>query len=159
RSSPLAVSADIRGSMSTHEVIPVEDKSLVYAKPSRCSSKTRTPMPRSPRAMTDSIAPALISTEPDWASRRNTSPVATPPDFKVFRAASTVASLLSRSLMAQTRLAGGRGDRGGRGGGGGGGGGGWGGAAGPPGPGRGRGRKQATRREGRVGRPRAPEPG
>src|SRR6267378_3973663 len=69
-------------------------------------------MPRSPRAMTDSTAPSLISTEPDWASRKKTSPVATPADLSASRAASTVASLVTRSLTWRTRLAGGTGERG-----------------------------------------------
>src|SRR5712691_7549565 len=45
------------------------------------------PTPRSPRAMTLSIAPSLISTEPDCASRRKTS---------------TVATFVSRSLTCST---------------------------------------------------------
>src|SRR5439155_7995943 len=59
------------------------------------------PMPLSPRAMTASMAPSLISTDPDWASRRNISPVATATDFKAARAASTVASFVRRSLTAK----------------------------------------------------------
>src|SRR5438874_928658 len=56
------------------------------------------PTPRSPRAMTASTAPSLISTDPDWASRKKTSPVA-PVALSASRAASTVASLVSRSLI------------------------------------------------------------
>src|SRR6267143_2814716 len=111
RSSSRSVSADMRRAISTHALMPTRERSLVYAKPSRCSSKTRTPMPRSPRAMTASTAPSLISTEPDWASRKNTSPVATPTDFSAPSAASTVASLVSRSLTGRTQLAGGTGER------------------------------------------------
>src|SRR6267143_2786045 len=111
RSSSRSVSADMRRAISTHARMPSRERSLVYAKPSRCSSKTRTPMPRSPRAMTASIAPSLISTDPDWASRRNTSPVA-PVALSASRAASTVASLVRRSLMRRPRLAGGTGERG-----------------------------------------------
>src|SRR5438477_765820 len=67
------------------------------------------PMPRSPRAMTASMAPSLISTDPDWASRKKTSPVA-PVALSASRAASTVASLVSRSLIRRRRLAGGTGE-------------------------------------------------
>src|SRR5438552_3198381 len=67
------------------------------------------PTPRSPRAMTASMAPSLISTDPDCASRRNTSPVALVA-LSASRAASTVASLVSRSLIRRRRLAGGTGE-------------------------------------------------
>src|SRR5439155_17808633 len=69
------------------------------------------PMPRSPRAMTASIAPSLISTDPDWASRKKTSPVA-PVALSASSATSTVTSLVSRSLIRRRRLAGGPGERG-----------------------------------------------
>src|SRR5438046_8147762 len=68
------------------------------------------PTPRSPRAMTASMAPSLISTDPDWASRKKTSPVA-PVALSASRAASTVTSLVSRSLIRRRRLAGGTGER------------------------------------------------
>src|SRR2546421_2551205 len=110
RSSSRSVSADIRREMSTHARRRSLERSRVYARPSRCSSKTRMPMPRSPRAITASTAPSLISTDPDWASRRKTSPVA-PLALSALRAASTVASLVSRSLIWWTRLAGGTGER------------------------------------------------
>src|SRR6266568_495047 len=96
----------MRRAISTHARMPPRERSLVYAKPSRRSSKTRMPMPRSPRAMTDSTAPSLISTDPDWASRRNTSPVA-PVALSASSARSTVASLVRRSLIWQRPRAGG----------------------------------------------------
>src|SRR5207249_9057775 len=58
-----------------------------------------------------SIAPSLISTDPDWASRKKTSPVA-PVALSASRAASTVTSLVSRSLIRRRRPAGGTGERG-----------------------------------------------
>src|SRR5712691_7223445 len=60
------------------------------------------PTPRSPRAMTLSIAPSLISTEPDCASRRKTSPVATPSERSASSAVATVASFVSRALTCST---------------------------------------------------------
>src|SRR5438309_9090674 len=62
------------------------------------------PMPRSPRAMTASIAPSLISTDPDWASRKKTSPATTPLAFNPSRSMSTVASFVRRSLNARSSL-------------------------------------------------------
>src|SRR5438309_2510395 len=62
------------------------------------------PMPRSPRAMTASIAPSLISTDPDWASRKKTSPATTPLAFNPSRAMSTVASFVRRSLNPRSLL-------------------------------------------------------
>src|SRR5438309_2609883 len=56
--------------------------------------------------MTASIAPSLISTDPDWASRKKTSPVA-PVALSASSATSTVASLVRRSLMSQRSSAGG----------------------------------------------------
>src|SRR5881628_321351 len=106
RSSSGSVTADIRREMSTHARMPFAERSLVYAKPSRCSSSTRIPMPRSPRAITDSMAPSLISTDPDWASRKKTSPVA-PVALRASRATSTVASFVSLSLMSTGSGAGG----------------------------------------------------
>src|SRR5213595_3252369 len=111
RSMSRSVTADIRRAVSAQPRMPSAERSLVYANPRRCSSMTRMPTPRSPRAMTDSIAPSLISTDPDWASRRNTSPVA-PVALSASRAASTVASFVSRSLIRRPGLAGGTGERG-----------------------------------------------
>src|SRR5207253_2596552 len=62
------------------------------------------PTPRSPRAMALSIAPSLISTDPDCASRRKTSPVATPSERSASSAVSTVASFVSRSLISAQSL-------------------------------------------------------
>src|SRR6266550_1369380 len=62
------------------------------------------PTPRSPRAMALSIVPSLISTDPDCASRRKTSPVATPSERSASSAVSTVASFVSRSLISAQSL-------------------------------------------------------
>src|SRR6266550_480331 len=99
RSGSASVTPDIRRAVSTHAPIPDGLRSLVYAKPRRCSSSTRMPTPRSPRAMTLSMALSLISTEPDCASRRKISPVATPSERSAASAVSTMASFVNRSLI------------------------------------------------------------
>src|SRR5712692_1960618 len=99
RSSSGSVIFAIRRACSTHAWIPISARSLVCAKPMRCASSTRTPRPRSPREMTLSMPPSFVSTEPDCASRRNTSPPRTPPLRRAASARSTTSSLLRRSLM------------------------------------------------------------
>src|SRR5947208_13638787 len=106
RSLSASVTPDIRRAVSAQARMPSVLRSLVYAKPSRCSSSTRMPIPRSPRAMTLSIAPSLISTDPDWASRRNTSPAAMPSARSASNAWSTATSLVTRSLMRVGSLSG-----------------------------------------------------
>src|SRR5436190_1924618 len=65
RSMSRSVTADIRRAVSAQPRMPSAERSLVYANPRRCSSMTRMPTPRSPRAITLSIAPSLISIDPD----------------------------------------------------------------------------------------------
>src|SRR2546430_16031389 len=104
RSMPRWVTADIRRAVPAQPRMPSAERSLVYANPRRRSSMTRMPTPRSPRAITLSIAPSLISTDPDWASRRNTSPSGIPTSRSACSAVSTIASLVSRSLMRSFQL-------------------------------------------------------
>src|SRR5919201_1429475 len=99
RSSSASVTPDMRRAVSAQARMPSAVRSLVYANPSRCSSRARIPTPRSQRATTLSITPSLVSTEPDCASRMNTSPWARPSARSASRAFSTATSFVTRSLI------------------------------------------------------------
>src|SRR6267143_4723933 len=70
----------------------------------RCPSSTRTPRPRSPRAVTTSIAPSFVSTDPERASRTSTSAVATRPERSGSSVRSTTSSFESLAVTGSCSL-------------------------------------------------------
>src|SRR5438552_2783518 len=94
----------MRRAWSTQASMPETARSLVCAKPMRCPSSTRTPSPRSPRAVTTSIAPSFVSTDPERASRTSTSAVATRPERSVSSVRSTTSSFESRTVTGLRSL-------------------------------------------------------
>src|SRR5688500_18600265 len=97
RSGSASVTALIAWAAATHSSMPPADRSLVNAKPMRCESMTRMPIPRSPWTRTFSTAASFTSTDVDADSRKNTSARA-PWRRSEPIARSTTASFVSRSL-------------------------------------------------------------
>src|SRR5919201_293444 len=85
---------------STHSAIPMGDRSLVYANPTRRSSSTRTPRPRSVSTSADSTLPSMISMLVPCESRRYASASTPSRRFASSSARSTTASLSRRSVMS-----------------------------------------------------------